>query len=202
MDWMHFVSALVSALAWPSAVVVVVCLLRNSILGLIPKIRSFKYGELDVDLTEALQSLKEDLPPAPSEPEANPPKPRIEISVPLQIAAVSPRARIIAAWLEVESAFNEVLTREGGWNVSTYCKRERNWMRHSTSVTSIDSNATLFRGHSDSATKRYTCWTEISRTTMPSRWWMYASDWRKAFITRRLRYAALAPKICDPSIKE
>jgi hypothetical protein len=113
MDWMQFVSALVSALAWPSAVVVVVCLLKNPILGLIPKIRSFKYGELHVDLTEALQSLQEDLPPAPSEPEATPPKPRIEISVPLQIAAVSPRAGMIAAWLEVESALNEVLTREG-----------------------------------------------------------------------------------------
>ncbi|WDG42879.1 hypothetical protein PUP72_02460 [Pseudomonas synxantha] len=113
MDWMQFVSALVSALAWPSAVVVVVCLLKNPILGLIPKIRSFKYGELHVDLTEALQSLQEDLPAAPSEPEAQPSKPRVEISIPLQIAAVSPRAGMIAAWLEVESALNVVLTREG-----------------------------------------------------------------------------------------
>jgi hypothetical protein len=123
MDWMQFVSALVAALAWPSAVVVVVCLLKNPILGLIPKIRSFKYGELHVDLTEALQSLQEDLPPAPIEPEPQPEASRVEISVPLQIAAVSPRAGMIAAWLEVESAMNEALKREGKEGLSNEVPR-------------------------------------------------------------------------------
>lgn len=113
MDWMQFISALISALAWPSAVVLVVCLLKDPILGLIPKIRSFKYGELHVDLTEALQSLQEELPAPPSDPDAQLEAPRVEISIPLQIAAVSPRAGMIAAWLEVEGALNEELKREG-----------------------------------------------------------------------------------------
>jgi len=68
MDWMQFVSALASALAWPAAVVTVVCLLKNPILGLIPKIRSFKYGELHVDLTEELKAVQESLPSKPQEP--------------------------------------------------------------------------------------------------------------------------------------
>jgi len=113
MDWMQFVSALVSALAWPCSVVVVVCLLKNPILGLIPKIRSFKYGELHVDLTEALQSLKEELPATPTEPDAQPEAPRIQLSVPLQIAAVSPRGAMLAAWLEVEAALNDLMNRKG-----------------------------------------------------------------------------------------
>lgn len=113
MDWMQFVSALVSAIAWPAAVITVVCLLKGPILGLIPKIRSFKYGELHVDLTEALQSLQEELPAAPPEPDAQPEALPVNLSVPLQIAAVSPRAGIIAAWLEVEGALNAVLKREG-----------------------------------------------------------------------------------------
>ncbi|WP_095155774.1 MULTISPECIES: hypothetical protein [Pseudomonas] len=113
MDWMQFVSALVSAVAWPAAVVTVVCLLKGPILGLIPKIRSFKYGELHVDLTEALQSLQEELPAAANEPDAQPEAPPPKLSVPLQIAAVSPRAGMIAAWLEVEGALNAVLKREG-----------------------------------------------------------------------------------------
>jgi hypothetical protein len=113
MDWLQFVSALVSAVAWPAAVVTVVCLLKGPILGLIPKIRSFKYGELHVDLTEALQSLQEELPAAPNEPDAQPEAPPVSLSVPLQIAAVSPRAGMIAAWLEVEGALNAVLKREG-----------------------------------------------------------------------------------------
>lgn len=111
MDWMQFVSALVSAIAWPAAVVTVVCLLKGPILGLIPKIRSFKYGELHVDLTEALQSLQAELPAAPKS-DAQPEAPQVELSVPLRIAAVSPRAGMIAAWLEVEGALNAVLKRE------------------------------------------------------------------------------------------
>ncbi|MBK5008553.1 hypothetical protein IAE33_000413 [Pseudomonas sp. S60] len=113
MDWLQFVSAIVSAVAWPAAVVTVVCLLKDPILGLIPKIRSFKYGELHVDLTEALQSLQDELPAAPSEPETPPESQPPSLSVPLQIASVSPRAGMIAAWLEVESALNVVIKREG-----------------------------------------------------------------------------------------
>ena len=113
MDWMQFVSALVSALAWPAAVVTVVCLLKNPILGLIPKIRSFKYGELHVDLTEQLKSLQDDLPAQPAKPDAKPDAPRLEISIPIQIAAVSTRAGVIAAWLEVEEALNNVAKLHG-----------------------------------------------------------------------------------------
>ncbi|MDF9904524.1 UNVERIFIED_ORG: hypothetical protein OKW15_002480 [Pseudomonas reinekei] len=113
MDWMQFVSSLVSSLAWPAAVVTVVCLLKNPILGLIPKIRSFRYGELHVDLTEALQSLQEELPATPSKPNELTDALQVKLSVPLQIAAVSPRAGMIAAWLEVEGALNTVLKREG-----------------------------------------------------------------------------------------
>lgn len=113
MDWLQFVSALVSATAWPTAIVVVVCLLKGPILGLIPKIRSFKYGELHVDLSEQLKSLQEDLPTKATEADAKPDAPTPNVSIPIQVAAVSTRAAIIVAWLEVEKTLNEVLEREG-----------------------------------------------------------------------------------------
>lgn len=115
MDWLQFISALVSATAWPTAIVVVVCLLKGPILGLIPKIRSFKYGELHVDLSEELKSLQEDLPTqdAEADADAKPDAPTANVSIPIQLAAVSTRAAIIVAWLEVEKSLNEALEREG-----------------------------------------------------------------------------------------
>lgn len=113
MDWLQFISALVSATAWPIAVVAVICLLKGPILGLIPKIRSFKYGELHVDLSEQLKSLQEELPTNAAEADAKPDAPTANVSIPIQLAAVSTRAAIIVAWLEVEKTLNEVLEREG-----------------------------------------------------------------------------------------
>lgn len=113
MDWLQFVSALVSATAWPTAIVVVVCLLKGPILGLIPKIRSFKYGELHIDLTEQLKSLQDELPTTAAEADAKPDTPSADISIPVQVAGVSTRAAMIVAWLEVEKALKEVTKRKG-----------------------------------------------------------------------------------------
>lgn len=114
MDWMQFVSALVSSLAWPVAVVAVVCLLKNPILGLIPKIRSFKYGELHVDLTEELKAVQESLPGKPQEPPSDE-KASFPTPVALQLAAVSPRGAILHSWLEVEATV-DLLVNELGYD--------------------------------------------------------------------------------------
>lgn len=116
MDWMQFLSALVAALAWPAAVVTVVCLLKNPILGLIPKIRSFKYGELHVDLTEELKAVQESLPDKPQEPPRDEKTP-LPVPVALQLAALSPRGAILHSWLEVEAAVDR-LANELGYEFS------------------------------------------------------------------------------------
>ena len=112
MDWMQFVSAMASALAWPAAVVTVVCLLKNPILGLIPKIRSFKYGELHVDLTEELKAVQESLPSKPQEPPGDEKAP-LPTPVALQLAALSPRGAILHSWLEVEAAVDQLANKAG-----------------------------------------------------------------------------------------
>lgn len=112
MDWLQFVSALVSALAWPAAVVTVVCLLKDPILGLIPKIRSFKYGELHVDLTEELKAVQESLPGKPPEPLGDK-KASLPTPVALQLAAVSPRGAILHSWLEVEASVDKLVNELG-----------------------------------------------------------------------------------------
>jgi len=111
MDWMQFVSALVSALAWPAAVVTVVCLLKNPILGLIPKIRSFKYGEFHVDLTKELKAVQDSLPGKPQV--SGDEKAPLPTPVALQLAALSPRGAILHSWLEVEAAVDNLVNELG-----------------------------------------------------------------------------------------
>jgi hypothetical protein len=112
MDWMQFVSALVSALAWPAAVVTVVCLLKDPILGLIPKIRSFKYGEFHVDLTEELKAVQNSLPGKPQLPPGDEKAP-LPTPVALQLAVLSPRGAILHSWLEVEAAVDNLANEVG-----------------------------------------------------------------------------------------
>lgn len=110
MDWMQFVSALVSALAWPCAVVLVVCLLKNPILGLIPKIRSFKYGELQIDLGKELEAVKAEISEQAAESEspvlAPPPPPP---PTTMELAAVSPRSAVLMSWREVEKEIDQTI---------------------------------------------------------------------------------------------
>lgn len=104
MDWMQFVAALTSALAWPIAVTTIVLVLKNPILAAIPKIRSFKYGQLHIDLSEEIKAVEQQLATSAPEPNATPlppPAPSIEIT---QLAESSPRAAILLAWHDVERA--------------------------------------------------------------------------------------------------
>lgn len=106
MDWMQFVSALVSALAWPSAVVLVVCLLKNPILGLIPKIRSLKYGDLHIDLGKELEAVKAEISDQAAETES---PGIVPAPTTVELASLSPRSAVIISWRDVEREVDQAL---------------------------------------------------------------------------------------------
>jgi hypothetical protein len=113
MDWMQFVSALVSSLAWPLAVVGVVVLLKGPILRAIPKIRTFRFGDLHIDLSEQLKAVEEDLAVNSSErnsPPQVPPPPSPDV---VRTAELSPTVAMIYAWKKVEAALHEAVRRHG-----------------------------------------------------------------------------------------
>jgi hypothetical protein len=113
MDWMQFVSALVSSLAWPSAILGIVFLLKGPILGAIPKIRTFKYGELHIDLSEQLKAVEEDLAVDSSQPDSPsqaPPSPSPDV---VRTAEASPIVAMIVAWKKVEAAVHNAVVRHG-----------------------------------------------------------------------------------------
>ncbi|WP_217900125.1 hypothetical protein [Noviherbaspirillum humi] len=113
MDILTFISELAKALAWPAAVVFLAFMLKNPLTELIPLLRRLKYKELEMEFAKEVADLKASVAaPEPTPVEGVVSKPtdgRL-----LQLANFSPRAAIMEAWIEVETAANEVAS--SFWN--------------------------------------------------------------------------------------
>lgn len=109
MDWLTFVAALTSHLAWPIAVILSVVLLRRPLSSLLPLMTKLKWKDFELQFGKALQEVKAEaveVLPAPKVPAALP--------GPIEaLAQVSPRAAVIEAWLEVEEAAVAALAKRG-----------------------------------------------------------------------------------------
>jgi len=98
MDWKQFVAAIVSSSAWPVAAICIILILRAPLAKIIPRIRSFKYGELHVDLAEKLDEVKVAVAAdVTKQPPPTDPQPGV-----LELARIDPRSAVLSAWLEVE----------------------------------------------------------------------------------------------------
>lgn len=111
MDWKQFFAAIVAALAWPAATVTLVMLLRSPLAKLIPMIRSLKYKDLHIDLSEELQAAKVVLDASKSYEKLTPayaPLPGI-----IELANIDPRAAVLSAWIYVEKALTDLANKVG-----------------------------------------------------------------------------------------
>lgn len=110
MDWKQFVASIIASLSWPIAVVLVVALLRASLMGLIPKIRSLKYGDLHIDLGKELDAVKAEISALATDAEA-PEAPPPPTTSTIELASLSPRAAVLTSWLEVEKEIDLTLSK-------------------------------------------------------------------------------------------
>jgi hypothetical protein len=85
--------------------------LKKQVLQLLPKIRSVKYGDLEIDLEEKLKAVEEDLSSSVVQTGA-PVAPVLQAET-AQLASISPRAAIMHSWFEVESALNNLIVTLG-----------------------------------------------------------------------------------------
>ncbi|MEE9678718.1 hypothetical protein V4842_10450 [Pseudomonas moraviensis] len=111
MDWKQFCAAVIASLAWPTAVVVVVVLLRSPLAKLIPMVRSLKYKDLHIDLSEKLEAVKEVV--EAETPNAEQPTPLHAEGRLLELARIDPRAAVMSAWIDVERALNSLAKSAG-----------------------------------------------------------------------------------------
>jgi len=102
MDTLTFISSALHTLVWPAVVVSLVVMLRKDIAVLFSRVSTLKHKETEVqferELADAAAKAEEKHPSDPgylSEPEAK---------KALAILEISPRAAVIAAWVDFEAA--------------------------------------------------------------------------------------------------
>lgn len=111
MDWKQFSAALVGSLAWPVAIVVVVTLLKTPLVKLIPMVRSLKYKDLHIDLSEKLEEVKDGL--AAENKGSDKPIRLSAAERMLELARLDPRAAVLSAWIDVEYTLTDLAKTVG-----------------------------------------------------------------------------------------
>jgi hypothetical protein len=108
MDGATFVIRFIEALAWPGAAVTIAFVFRKELRSLMPLIRKLKAGPLEAEFEREVQAIAEDVADE-DEPIFDP---RDQMLV--DLVKVSPRAAILEAWLNVESATRRAVMHRGG----------------------------------------------------------------------------------------
>src|SRR6266545_5783525 len=112
MSVLEFISSVLSALAWPIAVISVVIVLRRPLRHLLSRLETFKGPGVEATFQRQVEEAREEaalavagLPSVQKGDESQ--QERLEYVDLLQLADVSPRAAILETWLMIESALTE-----------------------------------------------------------------------------------------------
>jgi hypothetical protein len=143
MNWLEFFAAVVDSLAWPSALVILVVLLREPISGLIPLLHRLRYKDLELEFGRRLEAAKSEaavlqLPPAPSEA-LRPPQESEFIERISTLAGTSPRAGVLEAWRELEDAAASAARQRGHIGPKQYHRTPANLVRALRKSSQVDS---------------------------------------------------------------
>ncbi|WP_300631884.1 hypothetical protein [Pseudomonas sp.] len=105
MDWLQFLSSVIGSIAWPSAVVALAILMRTPLGKLLPLIRTLKYKDLQIDIGERLEAVREKVGAESEAPDIATEEPPLTFK---KLAQADPRAAILSAWIPVEIELNEI----------------------------------------------------------------------------------------------
>lgn len=105
MDILTFISNLITALAWPIAVVIIVLILKDPLVGLLRNIKRFKFKDAELDFKEAATELQQI-------DHANIKQITLDKNQ-LELAKLSPRGAILESWLELEDILSSTAGKQG-----------------------------------------------------------------------------------------
>jgi len=112
MDWLQFISSLVSSLAWPAAVVILVVVLRRQIASLVPRLQSVKYKDIQVEFEKTLEKAEAEAPRALA-PKIVPEPELTDEERFARIVELNPSSAVLAAWSDVEVALKFMAEQAG-----------------------------------------------------------------------------------------
>jgi hypothetical protein len=111
MGLLDFTAALINALAWPIAVVVIVILLRTEVGNLLARITKIKHKDSEIDLAQEVEAATNSADKALGRVAgAGSSSKRERIN---RLAEDSPRGAILDSWLSVEVAMTDYEKRHG-----------------------------------------------------------------------------------------
>lgn len=116
MDTLSFVAALVTALAWPVTIVVVVLLLRREIVSLFPRLKNLKFKDLQAEFAEELavaaRVADKTLPIGMAEKKGKFLQPAFSDASVIGVS-LAPASAIDEAWKQLLSEMEDALSRHG-----------------------------------------------------------------------------------------
>lgn len=108
MDILTFITEIIKALAWPTAMIVLISLLKKPIIELVPLMKKLKYKELELEFSQEVMALKEKATETPILEVTKTKDLSLATSKALELVPFSTRAAIMEAWVELETAAVEV----------------------------------------------------------------------------------------------
>jgi len=112
MDSLTFVIRLIEALAWPTAVVMILFAFRREVQALLPLIRKLKAGPLEAEFERDIREISEEAGGKAKTEVQIAPDPRQKML--RDLARVNPRSAILEAWLGIESAVRRAALQRVG----------------------------------------------------------------------------------------
>lgn len=109
MNLLEFTSDIVDSLAWPVAIVVIASILKRPLIELIPLLRKLKYKELELEFSETLKAIDDEIPQTVESLGIE----NSELQRLLELADFAPTAAVYEAWAKVEVAILECALRNG-----------------------------------------------------------------------------------------
>jgi len=111
MDWLKFISEFVDAVAWPTVIIVIVFIFRDSVRELFPNLKRLKYKDFEAEFGKELSALKSITPleiAAENEGGGELTEQRILLT---SLSTFSPNQAVLVAWKEIERSAKELIDR-------------------------------------------------------------------------------------------
>jgi hypothetical protein len=111
MDTLSFVAAVIQALSWPIAILLVVIILRKALLDLLPRLTNVKVGDVQLQFGAELSALEASADAA-GLPEMSPDS-AWNAAQAQEMARLSPRGMVIDVWKDLEENMHDAARATG-----------------------------------------------------------------------------------------
>ncbi len=119
MDWLTFISSMVSALAWPMAAAVIAMIFRSQIQNLVKNLSRLKWGEVEAQFGQEVESIREEAKSFENDPDY---EDRPVESKLVELVETHPHLAVAEGWKNLERAITNLAVNRLGAERSTSIK--------------------------------------------------------------------------------